>query len=85
VYLVNLNYLAFLATAMDKNSEDKSSMIYDVIDQSNGFYSCPVQEKFRSRMNVTFRIGGAEGDKKLEEKFIEETSLRGMLSLKGHR
>ena len=70
---------------MNKNSAAKSSMLYNVIDQSNGFYYCPVKDKFRSRMNVTFRVGGVEGDKKLEEKFIEEASLRGMLSLKGHR
>ena len=69
---------------MQSNGATKSGMLYDVIDQSD-FYSCPVEEKHRSRMNITFRVGGPNGDKKLEEKFIEEASLRGMLSLKGHR
>ena len=68
---------------MQGNSLVKSGMLYDVIDQSGGFYFCPVKEKDRSRMNITLRVGG--GDKALEEKFIEEASLRGMLSLKGHR
>ena len=70
---------------MQGNGTIKSGMLYDVIDQSDDFYSCPVEEKHRSRMNITLRVGGPNGDKKLEEKFIEEASLRGMLSLKGHR
>ena len=68
---------------MQSNSATKSGMLYDMIDQSSNFYACPVKEKDRSRMNVTLRVGG--GDKKLEDKFVEEASLRGMLSLKGHR
>lgn len=71
--------------AMQSNSLTKSGMLYDVIDQSDDYYSCPVEEKYRSRMNVTLRVGGPNGDKSLEEKFVEEASLRGMLSLKGHR
>ena len=63
----------------------KSSMLYGLIDQSDNFYVCPVEEKYRSRMNVTLRVGGPSGDKELEEKFVQEASLRGMLSLKGHR
>lgn len=70
---------------MQSNSLTKSGMLYNLIDQSDDFYSCPVEEKHRSRMNVTLRVGGPNGDKKLEEKFVEEASLRGMLSLKGHR
>lgn len=70
---------------MQSNGAVKSGMLYDVIDQSDDFYFCPVEDKHRSRMNVTLRVGGPNGDKKLEEKFIEEASLRGMLSLKGHR
>jgi phosphoserine aminotransferase len=36
-------------------------------------------------MNVPFRIGGPEGDEALEKKFLEETSKKGMIQLKGHR
>jgi len=70
---------------MRDNSMTKSGMLYDTIDQSDSFYFCPVEEKYRSKVNVTLRVGGPNGDKKLEEKFVEEASLRGMLSLKGHR
>lgn len=46
---------------------------------------CPVDEACRSRMNVPFRVGKADGDEALEKKFLEGASQRGMISLKGHR
>lgn len=70
---------------MQSNSVTKSTMLYDMLNQSDNFYYCPVKEEHRSRMNVTLRVGGPNGDKQLEEKFVEEASLRGLLSLKGHR
>ncbi|XP_069043429.1 phosphoserine aminotransferase [Lepisosteus oculatus] len=72
-------------TAMEKLSKEKSEMIYDIIDQSNGFYFCPVEVASRSRMNVTFRVGIKDGDEALEKKFVDEASRLGMISLKGHR
>jgi len=36
-------------------------------------------------MNITFRIGGVDGDAALEEAFIAETKAAHMLGLKGHR
>lgn len=36
-------------------------------------------------MNVTFRVGKADGDAELEKKFVEGAAQRGMISLKGHR
>lgn len=58
-----------------------SGMIYDAIDNSDGFYYSPVDSRFRSRMNVCFRIRNQE----LEGKFLEEAKNNGMLGLKGHR
>ncbi|XP_076296874.1 phosphoserine aminotransferase [Lasioglossum baleicum] len=68
---------------MEKLAMIKSQKIYEVIDQSKGFYSCPVKPDVRSRMNVPFRIG--KDDEELEKKFLEGASARGMLQLKGHR
>lgn len=31
-------------------------MLYDFIDNSDGYYVCGVDRKFRSRINVVFRI-----------------------------
>ncbi|CAI5786902.1 phosphoserine aminotransferase [Podarcis lilfordi] len=73
------------AAAMDKLSQMKSQMIYDIIDGSSGFYVCPVEKKSRSRMNVPFRIGSIKGDEALEKKFLDQAIENNMLSLKGHR
>ncbi|BES95269.1 phosphoserine aminotransferase [Nesidiocoris tenuis] len=59
----------------------KSSLVYDTIDQSNGFYSCPVNPECRSRMNIPFRIKTEE----LEQLFLKEAQSKGMIQLKGHR
>ncbi|XP_034955824.2 phosphoserine aminotransferase isoform X1 [Zootoca vivipara] len=73
------------AAAMDKLSQMKSQMIYDIIDGSSGFYVCPVEKNSRSRMNVPFRIGSIKGDEALEKKFLDQATENNMLSLKGHR
>merc|ERR1719431_412782 len=71
------------AVAMAKRNINKSQLLYQTINNSSGFYSCPVIEGCRSRMNVTFRIGG--GNKELEAMFVEQTKKAGMVGLKGHR
>lgn len=73
------------ADAMDQLNKQKADMINDIIDQSNGFYSCPVDVACRSRMNIPFRIGKKEGDENLEKSFLDGASKLGMISLKGHR
>ncbi|XP_003382931.1 PREDICTED: phosphoserine aminotransferase-like [Amphimedon queenslandica] len=72
-------------TAMQANSATKSTMVFDVIASSNGFYYLPVAENSRSRVNVPFRVGSEENREKLEAEFLEEASSRGLLQLKGHR
>ncbi|XP_068994571.1 phosphoserine aminotransferase [Embiotoca jacksoni] len=73
------------SAAMETLNEQKSSIIYDIINASNGFYVCPVDMASRSRMNIPFRVGKKEGDEALEKKFLDAASKRGMISLKGHR
>lgn len=63
----------------------KSALIYDVIAASKDFYFCPVESKVRSRMNVPFRVGGAEGNETLEKEFLKGAEALGMQQLKGHR
>ncbi|XP_050458102.1 probable phosphoserine aminotransferase [Cataglyphis hispanica] len=69
--------------SMQNFAKKKSSKIYDVIDNSGGFYTCPIKRDARSRMNIPFRIGN--GDEKLEKEFLYGAAARGMLQLKGHR
>ncbi|KAM4615906.1 phosphoserine aminotransferase [Polymixia lowei] len=71
--------------AMETLNKQKSSLIYDLINASNGFYTCPVDKACRSRMNVPFRVGKKQGDEALEKLFLDGASKRGMISLKGHR
>lgn len=71
--------------AMYDNSLKKSQLIYNRVDQSNGFYCCPIEKPFRSRMNVVFRVGGNDGDDALEKEFLKGAEALQMLQLKGHR
>lgn len=68
---------------MSKLAQKKSQLIYDTINKSNGFYTCPVDEQCRSRMNLPFRICG--GDEALEKEFLQKAEKVGMVQLKGHR
>jgi len=64
-----------------ENNLAKAKYIYDVIDNSNGFYKGTVQKESRSLMNITFRLPNEE----LEDKLIKEAKANGMIGLKGHR
>ncbi|KAG5669867.1 hypothetical protein PVAND_000158 [Polypedilum vanderplanki] len=68
---------------MNKLAMKKSSLIYNTINNSNNFYTCPVDERYRSRMNLPFRIKG--GDETLEKEFLKKAEQLGMMQLKGHR
>jgi len=57
----------------NKLSDDKSKLLYSLIDGSNGYYLNKVDPKYRSRMNVVFRI---KDDEKLEEKFVAEAKKK---------
>ena len=70
---------------MEENSKAKSEAMYKLLDTSSGFFSCPINKNCRSRVNVPFRIGSAEGEDVLEKKFIEKAAEKGMIQLKGHR
>jgi len=69
--------------AMEKQAIEKSGHLYNAMVESKGFYTCPIDENVRSRMNVPFRIGG--GNEKLEELFLKEAEKLKMYQLKGHR
>lgn len=73
------------AEGMEKRNKLKAATLYNVIDESDGFYVSPVSPDFRSLMNVPLRIGGPNGEEALEKKFLEESTKRGMIQLKGHR
>ncbi|XP_013165132.1 PREDICTED: probable phosphoserine aminotransferase [Papilio xuthus] len=73
---------------LDKMAEmatKKSSLVYKMIEESNGFYYAPVAKNSRSKMNIPFRIGSSEGNDVLEKEFLKGAEARGLIQLKGHR
>jgi len=62
-------------------NQRKAKMLYDAIDQSEGFYEGHAEQANRSLMNVTFRLANSE----LEGRFLEQAATRNLASLKGHR
>jgi phosphoserine aminotransferase len=69
-----------LAIQLEHNRE-KSALVYDAIDRSDGFYRGHAEVRDRSLMNVTWRLPGEE----LERRFVEDAASQGLVELKGHR
>lgn len=67
--------------AVAKNNEEKAALIYNVIDESNGFYVGHAEKESRSLMNITFRLK----DESLEKQFLDEAKEAGFVGLNGHR
>ncbi len=66
---------------MEQINRRKAQMLYDVLDNSVGFYEAHAEPGSRSIMNVPFRLARPE----LEEQFLKEAAQRGLCELKGHR
>jgi phosphoserine aminotransferase len=67
--------------SIQKNNEEKAKYIYDVIDNSEGFYKAHATEDSRSLMNITFTLPNEE----LTKKFLQEAKERQFIGLAGHR
>ncbi len=69
--------------ALERRNEEKAALLYEALDQSGGFYTCPVEPEDRSRMNVVFRVKA--GDEALEAQLLKDAKAAGLVELKGHR
>jgi len=67
----------------DKLADQRSKMLYELIDNSGGFYTGPVDVNCRSRVNVPFLVKGDDAD--LTKKFLAGTEAEGLAALAGHR
>jgi len=65
---------------MEKRSIAKAGLLYDTIDQLP-IFNCPIAKEDRSLMNAVFFIN----DESLQNKFLEECKLNGMIGVKGYR
>lgn len=85
VYIINLVGRYLLKNGgLDKMYEinkNKAQLLYDCIDQSNGYYKGHSEKDSRSLMNITFNLATPE----LEKKLIDEATKAGFSGLKGHR
>jgi phosphoserine aminotransferase len=68
-------------TKMEERNRAKAKLLYDVIDQSSGFYRPHAQADCRSQMNVTFRLPSEE----IEKQFLKQAEQQRLVNLKGHR
>lgn len=85
VYMVNL-VLGWIEgngglVAVAQVNQQKAQAIYQMIDESEGFYRPHAAPDSRSVMNITFRLP----DEDLEKLFVSEATQSGMIGLKGHR
>ncbi len=69
--------------ALQIENEEKAAILYDAIDNSDGFYVGHAQKDSRSLMNVSFNI--KDKDAELEGKLVKLATESGMIGLKGHR
>jgi len=60
---------------------EKAQILYSAIDDSDGFYTNPVDPDCRSAMNVPFVLANAG----LDAAFLAESKAAGLVSLKGHK
>ena len=67
--------------AIEKINRQKAKLVYDLIDNSDGFYKGHAEKDSRSLMNITFNLPTPE----LEEKCVKEATQNGLIGLKGHR
>jgi phosphoserine aminotransferase len=72
----------------ERRAIERSQKIYDLIDNSHGFFENTVDAKWRSRMNVPFRIiadpGRSGASIELEYSLSSAGSVRGIEQLFGH-
>ncbi len=67
--------------AIAKRNITKSAMVYRTIESNPKFFRCPVDQRYRSDMNVVFRLPSED----LEKQFVAEAAAKDMIGLKGHR
>jgi len=67
--------------AMEQRATERSTMVYDMIDSSDGFYVNPVEPKYRSHMNIVLQPSNLD----LTNDLLGEAADSGLINLKGHR
>jgi len=66
---------------IEERNKKKSSIVYDAVDKSNGFYKGHAETNSRSHMNVTFRLPSEE----LEAECVSQAKEKNFVGIKGHK
>ncbi len=66
---------------IEKKNDEKAKVLYDCIDESEGFYIGHASTDSRSKMNVTFNLH----DEETTKNFLQQASVAGFIGLNGHR
>jgi len=86
IYMCGLNIAYMLEQggipAMQAKAAERSELLYNYIASSDGYYANNVEARFRSHINIPFRVCS---DDALEAKFIAEATAANLVDLKGHR
>ena len=87
IYMVGL-YLDYVkqrggVDTFYEESVRKSRLVYDVVDESAGFYTSRVAQANRSRVNIPLSI--LRGNPALEKLFLSEAEALNMTQLAGHK
>lgn len=67
--------------AIAERNEKKASLLYHILDSSDGFYEGVADPAVGSKMNVTFRLK----DRSLEPEFLTAAKSAGFVGINGHR
>ena len=71
-------------------AEQRSKLLYDTIDNSDGFYINTTLKQYRSKINIPFRLKGDDTEagkdifRRLELLFLDQAKSEGLIQLKGH-
>lgn len=66
---------------LEKRNEEKASLLYETIHESNGFYNAHAKKGSESHMNVTFTLK----DDETTSAFLSAAKEAGFVGLNGHR
>lgn len=66
---------------IEEINKQKANVLYEVIDNSNGFYIGHAEKNSRSEMNVTFKLHSVEAT----NDFLKHAKEYGFVGLNGHR
>lgn len=84
IYFAGLTFIKLIhlggLNEMKRANREKAMLLYRCIDDSEGFYTCWMEPKDRSVMNVPFMLP----TERLEKEFIADAATHGLNGLRGH-